>query len=48
MGIGVFFLLPGIAWFLTQRWWDIEKDPAAKVIDEKAELATIGSGAPDL
>lgn len=22
MGIGVFFLIPGIAWFLTQRWWD--------------------------
>ena len=22
MGIGVFFLIPGIVWFLTQRWWD--------------------------
>ena len=22
IGIGVFFLLPGLAWFLTQRWWD--------------------------
>ena len=20
--IGVFFLMPGLAWFLTQRWWD--------------------------
>lgn len=22
MGIGIFFLIPGIVWFLTQRWWD--------------------------
>jgi MFS family permease len=22
IGIGIFFLLPGVAWFLTQRWWD--------------------------
>jgi predicted MFS family arabinose efflux permease len=24
IGIGVFFTLPGVAWFLTQRWWDRE------------------------
>src|SRR6476620_7609410 len=22
IGIGVFFLIPGITWFVTQRWWD--------------------------
>ena len=22
MGIGAFFLVPGIIWFLTERWWD--------------------------
>lgn len=22
VGIGAFFLLPGVAWFATQRWWD--------------------------
>ena len=22
IGIGIFFLLPGLAWFLSQRWWD--------------------------
>ncbi|MCA1577705.1 MAG: MFS transporter [Acidobacteria bacterium] len=22
IGIGIFFLMPGVAWFLTQRWWD--------------------------
>ena len=21
-GVGVFFLLPGITWFLTKQWWD--------------------------
>ena len=26
VGIGIFFLLPGVVWFLTQRWWDREKD----------------------
>jgi predicted MFS family arabinose efflux permease len=28
VGIGIFFLIPGVAWFLTQRWWDREKRPA--------------------
>jgi len=22
IGFGAFFLLPGVAWFLTQKWWD--------------------------
>ena len=22
VGVGMFFLLPGLIWFLTQRWWD--------------------------
>jgi len=22
MGIGIFFLIPGVLWFATQRWWD--------------------------
>ncbi len=22
VGIGAFFLLPGVVWFVTQRWWD--------------------------
>lgn len=28
VGIGVFFLIPGVTWFLTQRWWDREERPA--------------------
>lgn len=27
IGIGVFFMMPGFAWFLSQRWWDREKEP---------------------
>lgn len=24
IGVGAFFILPGVAWFLTERWWDRE------------------------
>ena len=27
IGIGVFFMMPGFAWFLSQRWWDREGNP---------------------
>src|SRR5215203_2329751 len=30
IGIGIFFMLPGFAWFLTQRWWDREEKYANK------------------
>lgn len=29
VGVGVFFLLPGLIWFITQKWWD-RKSPAAE------------------
>ncbi len=25
IGTGAFFLLPGVVWFITQRWWDNDK-----------------------
>jgi MFS family permease len=28
IGIGILFTVPGITWFLTQRWWDREERPA--------------------
>jgi uncharacterized membrane protein YjjB (DUF3815 family) len=29
-GVGIFFLMPGVVWFATQKWWDRkEKFPAA-------------------
>jgi hypothetical protein len=27
IGIGVFFMLPGIVWFITYKWWDREGIP---------------------
>ncbi len=30
VGIGVFFLLPGVTWVATQRWWDKDQDERRK------------------
>ena len=36
-GVGVFFLLPGITWFLTKQWWDRKERAIAPVkIEETA------------
>ena len=35
VGIGIFFLLPGVAWFITQRWWDREERMERIRVDEK-------------
>jgi hypothetical protein len=32
VGIGVLFLMPGIIWFTTRRWWDQGPDRAEEVI----------------
>jgi MFS family permease len=29
IGIGACFLLPGVAWFVTERWWDRDVNPDA-------------------
>jgi len=26
-GVGAFFLLPGLIWFASQRWWDVSETP---------------------
>ncbi|MDQ2936882.1 MAG: MFS transporter [Acidobacteriota bacterium] len=46
IGIGGFFLLPGVAWFVTRRWWDKDKDePTEKTVyldrSEETETAQI-------
>jgi MFS family permease len=43
MGIGVFFLIPGIIWFASRRWWDREgKDHLPRVkVDERTELSAV-------
>ncbi|HXD33883.1 MAG TPA: MFS transporter [Pyrinomonadaceae bacterium] len=38
-GIGIFFIIPGILWFITERWWDrgqASVEPAVAV-DQKLE-----------
>jgi MFS family permease len=35
VGIGIFFLLPGLAWFITQRWWDREERVARVRVEEQ-------------
>ncbi|HKG48577.1 MAG TPA: MFS transporter [Pyrinomonadaceae bacterium] len=34
VGIGIFFILPGLAWFITQRWWDRDERVARVRVDE--------------
>lgn len=43
IGIGIFFVLPGVAWFLTQRWWDREPAQAVRETkpDEPRDLSVI-------
>jgi len=42
IGIGLFFVLPGVAWFVTQRWWDREKVSLARdKIEEHKDLSVI-------
>ena len=37
VGIGIFFLLPGVVWFITQRWWDREERVSRVRVDERHE-----------
>jgi MFS family permease len=39
-GVGTFFLVPGLTWFLTQKWWDRkEKFPSAPVTTDEMTTA---------
>ncbi|HYV83154.1 MAG TPA: MFS transporter [Pyrinomonadaceae bacterium] len=35
VSIGVFFLLPGLIWFTTQRWWDRDEREARVRVEEQ-------------
>jgi predicted MFS family arabinose efflux permease len=35
VGIGMLFVVPGLAWFITQRWWDREERAARIRVDEQ-------------
>jgi MFS family permease len=39
IGMGIFFVLPGVAWFLTQRWWD--RGPMASRDTKPRDLSVI-------
>jgi hypothetical protein len=41
VGIGTFFLLPGLAWFITQRWWDREERSVRLRVDDQAVHETV-------
>ena len=41
VGIGTFFLLPGIAWFITQRWWDREERSVRIRVDDQVVHETV-------
>jgi hypothetical protein len=41
IGIGIFFLLPGIMWFLTQRWWDKERSNEPQIRHEVPVVQSI-------
>src|SRR5207245_1075015 len=41
-GIGTFFLLPGLIWFATQRWWD-RKENVADIVALTTESQSLRS-----
>jgi MFS family permease len=50
VGVGAFFLLPGVMWFATQRWWDRKETgaslatghtPPAPIADSKTDLREV-------
>ncbi len=45
IGIGALFLLPGLAWFATERWWDQDKrEPVEKIGAVKAQAQVLEAG----
>lgn len=44
VGIGIFFVMPGFVWFVTQRWWDREKRGASRKLKLEPQIYTEESG----
>ena len=38
IGIGAFFLLPGLVWFATQRWWDQDQRESGEAISSASVM----------
>lgn len=47
MGVGAFFVLPGLAWFATQRWWD-RREKTARLEESCRPTAATRNSKPDL
>jgi MFS family permease len=43
-GVGTFFLLPGLMWFLTQRWWDKKYEPISSEAGYSSPIAEAAEG----
>jgi len=41
IGIGIFFLIPGITWFLTHRWWDHGAPDEQQITERHQELTMV-------
>lgn len=41
VAIGIFFLLPGIAWFLTRRFWDTDKKESREPLKEAMDRSDV-------
>jgi MFS family permease len=47
IGIGAFFMFPGVAWFLTQRWWDQGmRDPAGTNVQIDQAVGSLSKSEP--
>jgi MFS family permease len=47
IGIGIIFLIPGLTWFATQRWWDRERaERATEVIQVETRPESENAQAP--
>jgi MFS family permease len=42
-GVGTFFLLPGLIWFVTRRWWD-RKGPLVETLEVPPKFENVSPG----
>ncbi len=45
VGIGILFIIPGLVWFATQRWWDSPQHEKHEATEGKTDLETEKAGA---
>jgi len=44
IGIGIFFILPGLLWFITERWWNDERgEGAEETVEAKKRIQEEGA-----